>query len=63
VHVGNIYSSDTFYDERDDLTAIMQRHGVLCGRDGGGGACILSPRAISVRALADPDNIRPSVDA
>jgi purine-nucleoside phosphorylase len=29
VHVGQIYSSDTFYDERADLTAILQRHGVL----------------------------------
>ena len=25
-HVGQIYSSDTFYDERADLTAILQRH-------------------------------------
>lgn len=30
VHVGNIYSSDVFYDERDDLGAILRRHGVLC---------------------------------
>ncbi|PZX48055.1 purine-nucleoside phosphorylase [Roseinatronobacter thiooxidans] len=29
-HVGNIYSSDVFYDERPDLNEIMQRHGVLC---------------------------------
>ena len=29
VHVGNIYSSDVFYDERPDLTEVMQRHGVL----------------------------------
>ena len=29
-HVGNIYSSDVFYDEREDLNAILQRHGVLC---------------------------------
>ena len=28
-HVGGIYSSDTFYDERPDLTDQMQRHGVL----------------------------------
>lgn len=28
-HVGNVYSSDTFYDERDDLTALLQRHNVL----------------------------------
>ena len=29
-HVGNIYSSDVFYDERPDLTEMMTRHGVLC---------------------------------
>ncbi|MEM1361694.1 MAG: purine-nucleoside phosphorylase [Pseudomonadota bacterium] len=29
VHVGNIYSSDTFYDERPDLDDEMTRHGVL----------------------------------
>jgi purine-nucleoside phosphorylase len=29
VHVGGIYSSDTFYDERQDLSEQMQRHGVL----------------------------------
>lgn len=28
-HVGNIYSSDVFYDERPDLNEAMQRHGVL----------------------------------
>lgn len=28
-HVGGIYSSDVFYDERDDLTEQMTRHGVL----------------------------------
>jgi purine-nucleoside phosphorylase len=28
-HVGNIYSSDTFYDERADLNEQMVRHGVL----------------------------------
>lgn len=28
-HVGGIYSSDTFYDERTDLTDQMTRHGVL----------------------------------
>jgi purine-nucleoside phosphorylase len=30
VHVGNIYSSDVFYDERPDLNEVMQRHKVLC---------------------------------
>jgi len=29
VHVGGIYSSDTFYDERPDLNEEMQRHGIL----------------------------------
>jgi purine-nucleoside phosphorylase len=29
VHVGNIYSSDVFYDERPDLTEVLRRHGVL----------------------------------
>ena len=28
-HVGGIYSSDTFYDERSDLTDQMTRHGTL----------------------------------
>ena len=30
VHVGGIYSSDTFYDERPDLNDQLQRHGALC---------------------------------
>ena len=29
VHVGGIYSSDVFYDERPDLTQQMTRHGIL----------------------------------
>lgn len=29
VHVGGIYSSDTFYDERPDLNKQMTRHGIL----------------------------------
>lgn len=29
VHVGGVHSSDTFYDERDDLTAQLRRHGTL----------------------------------
>jgi len=28
-HVGGIYSSDNFYDERDDLTELLTRHGAL----------------------------------
>lgn len=28
-HVGGIYSSDTFYDERPDLNSQMTRHGIL----------------------------------
>ena len=30
VHVGGIHSSDTFYDERQDLSDQLQRHGILC---------------------------------
>lgn len=29
IHVGGIYSSDVFYDERPDLNTQMQRHGIL----------------------------------
>ena len=29
IHVGGIYSSDTFYDERPDLNEQMTRHGIL----------------------------------
>lgn len=29
VHIGGIYSSDTFYDERPDLNEQLTRHGVL----------------------------------
>lgn len=29
VHVGGIYSSDVFYDERPDLNEMMIRHGIL----------------------------------
>ncbi len=29
IHVGGIYSSDVFYDERPDLTEQMMRHGIL----------------------------------
>lgn len=28
-HIGGIYSSDTFYDERPDLNDLMMRHGTL----------------------------------
>jgi len=28
-HIGNIYSSNTFYDERSDLNDLMIRHGIL----------------------------------
>lgn len=30
VHVGGVFSSDTFYDERQDLSDQLQRHGTLC---------------------------------
>ena len=29
IHVGGIYSSDTFYDERSDLNKELTRHGIL----------------------------------
>ena len=29
IHVGGIYYSDVFYDERPDLNEAMQRHGIL----------------------------------
>lgn len=29
LHVGGIYSSDVFYDERPDLNEVMTRHGIL----------------------------------
>jgi purine-nucleoside phosphorylase len=29
-HVGGIHSSDVFYDERQDLSDMLARHGVLC---------------------------------
>jgi purine-nucleoside phosphorylase len=29
-HIGGIYSSDTFYDERQDLSDALQRHNCLC---------------------------------
>lgn len=29
IHVGNIYSSNVFYDERPDLNELMIRHGIL----------------------------------
>ncbi|MCB1345939.1 MAG: purine-nucleoside phosphorylase, partial [Rhodobacteraceae bacterium] len=54
VHVGNVYSSDVFYDERPDLNEIMTRHGVLavemeaaelynlCARHGRRGLAVLT---------------------
>ena len=30
VHVGGIFSSEAFYDERRDLTQMLTRHGTLC---------------------------------
>ena len=54
VHIGNVYSSDVFYDERPDLNEIMTRHGVLavemeaaelynlCARHGRRGLAVLT---------------------
>lgn len=50
-HVGGIYSSDVFYDERPDLTEQMTRHGVLCVEMEAAELYILAAR-YGVRALA-----------
>ena len=51
IHVGGIYSSDTFYDERDDLSKQLQRHGTLCVEMEAAELYILAAR-YGVRALA-----------
>ncbi len=51
VHVGGIYSSDTFYDERPDLTKEMTRHGILGVEMEAAELYTLAAR-YSVRALA-----------
>lgn len=50
-HVGGIYSSDVFYDERPDLTEQMSRHGVLAVEMEAAELYILAARH-KVRALA-----------
>ncbi len=50
-HVGGIYSSNTFYDERDDLNEQMIRHGVLAVEMEAAELYILAARH-QVRALA-----------
>ena len=50
-HVGGIYSSDTFYDERPDLNEQMVRHGVLAVEMEAAELYTLAARH-SVRALA-----------
>jgi len=51
IHVGGIYSSDVFYDERPDLTEQMTRHGVLAVEMEAAELYILAARH-GVRALA-----------
>jgi purine-nucleoside phosphorylase len=51
VHVGNIYSSDTFYTERFDHTESLTRHGVLAVEMEAAELYILAAR-YGVRALA-----------
>jgi len=51
IHVGGIYSSDVFYDERPDLTEQMTRHGVLAVEMEAAELYILAARH-AVRALA-----------
>jgi purine-nucleoside phosphorylase len=50
-HVGGIYSSDVFYDERPDLTKEMTRHGILGVEMEAAELYILAARW-NVRALA-----------
>lgn len=50
-HVGGIYSSDVFYDERPDLTEQMTRHGILGVEMEAAELYILAARH-NVRALA-----------
>lgn len=50
-HVGGIYSSDVFYDERPDLNAQMTRHGILGVEMEAAELYILAARH-KVRALA-----------
>lgn len=50
-HVGGIYSSDVFYDERPDLNEQMTRHGILAVEMEAAELYILAARH-SVRALA-----------
>ncbi len=50
-HVGGIYSSDTFYDERPDLSEQMVRHGVLAVEMEAAELYMLAARH-NVRALA-----------
>jgi purine-nucleoside phosphorylase len=51
VHVGGIYSSDVFYDERPDLNEQMTRHGILAVEMETAELYTLAAR-YSVRALA-----------
>lgn len=57
VHVGGIQSSDTFYDERPDITAQLTRHGVLCVEMETAELYILAARhgvrALSVLTISD----------
>ncbi len=56
-HVGGIYSSDTFYDERADLNEAMVRHGVLAVEMETAELYILAARygvrALSVLTISD----------
>ncbi|MCU0907534.1 MAG: purine-nucleoside phosphorylase [Rhodobacteraceae bacterium] len=56
-HVGGIYSSDTFYDDRADLTEILTRHGVLAVEMETAELYILAARhrvrALSVLTISD----------
>jgi purine-nucleoside phosphorylase len=51
IHVGGIYSSDVFYDERPDLNEQMTRHGILAVEMEAAELYTLAPR-YGCRALA-----------
>ena len=55
-HVGGIYSSDVFYDERPDLNEQMMRHGILAVEMEAAELYNRGP----LRPYSDTDRVRPS---
>ena len=60
-HVGGIYSSDVFYDERPDLNEQMVRHGILGVEMEAAELYNLAARYGRARA-GRSDHLRPSTD-